>query len=82
MSSLGSRRRVVIVAVAVAAALPALALATDGSPLPGWMEHMIGQAPPAMRSPEMLQQMSSPQVQRQMENMMRSPEMQQMMGGR
>ncbi len=70
----------------MAAALPAVTFAADGSPLPGWMERMIGQAPPAMqqmmRSPEMQQQMSSPEVQPQMENMMRSPEMQRMMGGR
>jgi hypothetical protein len=80
-----SRGRIVVLAAAAAAAAPVAALATGAPPLPGWLERMMGQAPPAMqqmmRSPEMRQQMSSPEVEQEMEQMMRSPEMEQMMIG-
>jgi len=67
-------RHLRIIGVATAAltfAVP-IAVAAPRSPLPAWLEQMVGEAPPAMQ-----QQMRSPQMQL----LMLSPEMKQMMAG-
>lgn len=87
------RLRIIGAAIAVLAFAVPVAAATPRSSLPGWLEQMIGEAPPAMqqqmRSPQMLQmmleptmqqQMRSPDTQQRMKQMMNDSSMQQMMG--
>jgi hypothetical protein len=88
------RLRIIGAAIAALAFAAPIAVAAPRSPLPGWLEQMIGETPPAMRqqmrSPQMLQMMLSPKMQgqmrspdarQQMEQMMHDPSMQQMMSG-
>jgi len=81
--------RVIGVAMAALTFAVPVAVAAPRSPLPGWLEQMIGEAPPAMRqqmrSPQMLQMMLSPEMQQMMATagtMKSGGPMQGMMGGR
>ncbi len=89
-----SRLRIIGAAIAALTFAFPIAAAAQRSSLPGWLEQMTGDAPPAMqqqiRSPQMLQmmlspkmqeQMRSPDVRQQMERMMHDPSMRQMLRG-
>ena|SRR5229473_3375357 len=88
-----SRLRIICAAIAALTFAVPIAAAAPRSPLPSWLEQMIGDAPPAMqqqmRSPQMLQMMSpkmqgqmrSPDARQRMEQMMHDPSMQQMLRG-
>lgn len=88
------RLRIMGAAIAVLAFAVPVAAAAPRSPLPGWLEQMIGKAPAAMQqqmrsgpmlqmmlSPELQKQMRSPDAQQQMEQMMDDASMLQMIGG-
>ena len=84
-----SRLRIIGAAIAALTFAFPIAAAAQRSSLPGWLEQMIGDAPPAMqqqmRSPQMLQLMLSPEMQQMMAGagtMKSSGLMQGMMGGR